>query len=199
MSRIAFDLDDVLGNHTSQFLEFYNATYRKRRKKLALEEVTDYNLATVLKVSNDEFYGILNRFYASEYFDEIRPENESQETLGKIIELGHEVCVLTSRPSALAQKTRAWVRRYFEGVDSKQVLLSREILPGPESLKGPVCKKRGINVIVDDSLEQAISCSSECAVLLFDRPWNHRTSILLPRHVVRVDSWVKIYQEVEKY
>ena len=198
MARIAFDLDDVLGNHTRQFVEFYNATSRKRRK-LTFEEVTEYNLGRILGIGDDEFYGILNRFYGSEFFDNIQPEEGSQDTIGKIMELGYEVCVLTSRPKALGTQTRAWVKKYFEGIDPKQVLLSKEILPGPESLKGPVCKKRGIDLIVDDSLEQAISCASECAVLLFDRPWNQRVNIRLPRHVVRVNSWKELYKQALKY
>ena len=199
MARVAVDLDDVLGDHTHKFVDFYNEAYRKRRKRLSFEDVTEYNLATVLGVSDDESYGVLNRFYESEFFDAIQPEEGSQETVGKIIEWGHEVFVLTSRPQALGQKTRAWVRKYFDMIHSKQVLLSKEIVPGPESLKGPVCKKRGIGQMVEDSLEQTISCASECAVLLFDRPWNRRVSVILPRHVVRVYSWKDVEREVKKY
>ncbi len=115
------------------------------------------------------------------------------------MELGNEAWVLTSRPKPLAAKTRAWVKKHFEGIGPKQVLLSKEIFPGPESLKGPICSQRGIDLIVEDSLEQTISCMPYCAVLLFDRPWNRRPRVILPKHVTRVYSWDEIYKEAAKY
>lgn len=201
MVRIAFDLDDVLGDHTEKFVLFYNQEYgRKKGKRLIdIEEVGDYNFAPLLSVSDEECYGILARFYDSEFFEAISPKEGAQRSVEKILNLGHASCVITSRPKPLAAKTRAWIKRYFEGIDPKQVLLSKEIFPGPESLKGPICKQRRIDIIVEDSLEQAISCSHQCAVLLFDRPWNRRSRVSLPTHVKRVYTWDDVFNEVDKY
>ncbi len=197
MSKIAFDLDDTLGNHTQQFIAFHHRVYRK---KFRFEAFTSYGLDRVLRVTPDEAYGRLSRFYESPEFDAISPLPETQEYVQKMAEDGEELFVLTGRPKALREKTKAWVRKHFPQIGLKQILIAGELLPGPEQAKGPICYRRGIDFIVEDSLEQAISCSAHTGVALFNRPWNKNSPITLPKGVIsRVDSWGEVYTLSKRY
>lgn len=197
MSKIALDLDDTLGNHTEQFIAFYARVYNRRLK---MESFTSYGLHTTLRISPDEVYGRLNRFYESPEFDAISPLPGAQECVQRLCEDGEELFLLTGRPKALKEKTKNWAKKYFPQIYPKNVLLSEELLPGPESLKGPICKKRSIDLIVEDSLEQTLSCSAYTGVALFTRPWNIHSPVTLEKNVVtRVETWQEVYALSKKY
>ena len=195
MSRIALDLDDTLGNHTKQFIIFYQRVYGR---KIRFESFTSYGLDKVLRVSPDESYGRLNRFYESPEFDAISPLPGAQDCIQKLAEAGEELLVLTGRPKALKEKTKAWIKKYFPVISTKQILIVGELLPGPEQAKGPICLRRNIDLIVEDSFEQALSCSTRAGVALFNRPWNQNSS-LREETITRVDTWEEVYTLSKKY
>ena len=85
MTRIAFDLDDVLGNHTPQFICFHERVYPTRRR-LHLEMFRSYDLAMTLEINPEELYGLLNRFYESPEFEDISPTYGSQNYIQKLRE-----------------------------------------------------------------------------------------------------------------
>lgn len=204
MTKIAFDLDDTLGDHTQQFLAFYERVYRK---KINYDSFTSYGLDRVLRLKPEEAYKRLSQFYESPEFDAISPLPRSQEFVQKLFEDGEQLFVLTGRPKALREKTKAWIRKYFPQIGLKQVLIVGELLPGSEPLKGPICYKRGIELIVEDSLEQALSCSTQTGVALLNRPWNQNSSLTLPskpiqfltKAITRVNSWEQVYVLSKKY
>ncbi len=195
MSKIAFDLDDTLGNHTEQFIKFYERVYKKR---LNFKSFTSYGLERVLRMKRDEVNGCLNRFYESPEFESISPLNNSQEYVQKMFENGEELFVLTGRPKVLREKTKGWVRKYFPCIGLKQILIAGELLPGLEQAKGPICYKRGIDLIVEDSWEQALNCSTHTGVALFNRPWNQSRS-LKEEAITIVNTWEEVYALSKKY
>ncbi|MSR85841.1 hypothetical protein EXS74_00430 [Candidatus Woesearchaeota archaeon] len=198
MSRISFDADDVLLDHTEKFILWHNRVHGKRRNSfLRYEQFRYYDLSQVLRISPDEAWGRLTRFYESEEFAAISPRSGSQECVQRISSLGDHVVILTGRPTALREMTKACMRKYFP--DIGQVLFAGELLPGPEKLKGLICKKRGIDLHIEDSLEQALDCSYYTGVALLNRPWNKSSTIQLPKNITRVDSWEEVYTLASKY
>lgn len=196
MTRVAFDLDDVLGDHTEQFILFNDRVY-PRRRRLHLEQFRSYDFSSTLDISSDDLYGRLNRFYESQEFAAISPTPNSQKYISRLTEEGNEIFVLTSRPRALGKITRNWVKEYFPEVVG--ILITGELLPGPENLKGRICKKRGFHVILEDSLIQALDCANYVGVGLVDKPWNRNIPVTLPKNITRVESWEGIYKLVQKY
>ena len=135
MSRISFDADDVLLDHTDQFILWHNRVYGKKRGSyLRYEQFRSYDLSQVLRITPDEAWGRLTRFYESEEFNAISAVPGSQECVQKISSEGDIVVVLTGRPKALREITKACTRRFFPEIS--QVLFAGELLPGPEKLKG---------------------------------------------------------------
>lgn len=195
MPRIALDLDDVLVNHTTQFILFHNKTYGTR---LRFHHFRMYDISRVLRVSPQEAYKRLNQFYESQEFDQMRPFSEALEYVRKFSQDGEELILITGRPKVLREKTRSWVKKYFPEIG--QVLITGELLSGPEQLKGPICRRRNIDLIVEDSLEQAISCSQCAGVALFNKPWNENSPFALPKEAItRVDSWEEVYLLSKRY
>jgi len=202
MSKIAFDVDDTLGNHTEQFIAFYQRVYRK---KIRFESFISYGLSNVLKVKPVEACRRLDKFYDSPEFEDISPYPGSQECIQKLSEDGEELFILTGRPKALKEKTKNWVRKYFPQIPFRNILTAVEILQGQEQLKGRICFKRSIDLIVEDSLEQALNCSTHTGVALFNRPWNE-SPIILPKKInpitkaiTRIDTWEELYKLAKRY
>ncbi len=195
INRIGLDIDDVLGDHTEQFISFHHRVYRKRFR---FEMFTSYGINQVLKVTPEEAYARLTEFYRSPEFEQITPTLGSQEFVQKITENGDGIFLITGRPRILKDITLSWVLKYFPEIDKKNILFSTELRPGPEQLKGQICYKRSIDLIVEDSLEQALDCAHYSGVVLFNKPWN-ATNVAFPKSITRVSSWNEAYNIAKKY
>ncbi len=62
---------------------------------------------------------------------------------------------------------------------------------GGQTRKAGICNALEIKVLIEDSYDNAISCSnSEIYVYLLNRPWNQANH--LPPNVKRVNDWIEI-------
>ncbi len=197
MRCIGFDIDDVLAEHTRAFITFHNRVYEPKR--LRFEQFTTYGIHQVLRVKPEEAYHRLTEFYRSPEFETIVPTFGSQQCLEDVYNLGSKIIVVTGRPTILKDITIDWIEKYFLQVEKNQILFATELRrPGPEQLKGHICHKRGIDVIVEDSLEQALNCAHHAGVVLVDRPWN-QTSIALPKDITRAYNFQDVCSTILRY
>lgn len=101
----------------------------------------------------------------------------------------YRMIVITGRSESKRKQTEEWLDanfpKLFSAVYFTNVFLgeSEEV----ERKKSDICTDAGVDVLIDDSIEEAVEVSSSgIQVLLFDRPWN-RSSI--PTTVYRVKDW----------
>ncbi len=102
----------------------------------------------------------------------------------------YRMIVITGRSESKRKPTEEWLNVNFPGLFSAvyftNVFLGE--LGEAERKRSDICTDAGVDVLIDDSIEEAVEVSSfGIQVLLFDRPWNNRSSI--PTTVYRVKDW----------
>ncbi|KAI7899624.1 uncharacterized protein BX663DRAFT_520763 [Cokeromyces recurvatus] len=178
---IAVDLDQTLAHTLESLVEWHNDTYSTQLS------VTDFNTYDYWKIwggTREESYVKIREFYESEYFDQIKPIRDfALESLKMLKKRHFSLVIITSRQQFIAERTKRFVDRHYPGIfesiyfcnlgltDAEQL----EYVSKPKSI---ICQEIGVDVLIDDSLEHALDCSSlGIEVLLYDRNgeyiWNH--------------------------
>ncbi len=118
--------------------------------------------------------------------------NGSREAVTHLLD-AYRVIVITGRSETTMVQTEDWLRNNFATM-LPEVYFANNFLSDPNRerrKKVEICIKLGVSVLVEDSLEEAVSVASdEITVLLIDKPWNRCE--LLPPNVYRVKDWKHI-------
>ncbi len=187
---IAVDLDDVLADSLTSFIEFYNKYYDK---SLKYKDFTAYTLNEIKGISREEENKILEHFDESEYFDNIKPIKGAVEAVEELSKK-HEIIIITSRTRDKEEKTKNWVRRFLKGI--KRIYFIRQNYHEKPKTKVEICKEINANLLIEDNLTYAENCAKNgIKVLLFDYPWNQAEN--LPPLIKRVKSWIQISKILE--
>jgi len=104
--------------------------------------------------------------------------------------------VITGRSESRKEQTEEWLESNFSKLFSK-VYFTNTFLGEPweeKRSKSDLCKDVGIDILIDDSVEEAMEVSSiGIPVLLFDRPWNR---IDLVDAICRVNDWNQVLHKL---
>ena len=186
---IAVDVDDVLTDFFDQLIIFHNETYNT---SLKIEDFQSYDTWKTWGGTRDEAISKIKKFFTSEYFDRIKPIKGSLQAI-RSLEDRHKLIIVTSRLDMVAEKTMAWLRRHYQ--DSfKEVHFSYY---DKNISKSQLCKKLGVQVIIDDAEINIIECAKAgMKVLAYDRPWN--SNIKSSDNIIRVHNWDEIIVEISK-
>ncbi|KAI9487609.1 MAG: hypothetical protein EXX96DRAFT_553951 [Benjaminiella poitrasii] len=182
---IAVDLDQTLAHTLESLVDWHNDTYGTHLS------VTDFNTYDYWKVwggTREESYMKIRNFYDSEYFDQIQPIRDFALEGLKMLKRRHfSLVIITSRQQFIAEKTKRFVDKHYPGI-FESIYFCNLDLSDTEQLdyvskpKSVICQEIGVDVLIDDSLEHALDCSSlGIEVLLYDRngeySWNHEDTI----------------------
>jgi len=148
--KIAVDIDDVVANFMETFLVYYNL---KMGKSVRIEEVKNYD-CRVLMEDRVEFVKFVRGFFESEYFAGVGLERGAFEGIN-FLDDNHDVIFITSRPEDYAEGTKAFFKKYFPERDFEILFVGGNDFKGD---KGAVCKRLGIDLIIDDSFENCADC-----------------------------------------
>jgi len=187
---IAVDLDDVLADSLTSFIEFYNKYYDK---ELRYEDFTAYTLNEIKRIPREEENKILEHFDKSEYFDNIKPMRDAVEVIEELSKK-HEIIIITSRTKDKEQKTINWVNKFLKGI--KKVYFIRKNYHEKPKTKSEICKEINANILIEDNLSYAKNCAENgIKVLLVDYPWNQEKN--LHPLIRRVKSWKEILRIIK--
>lgn len=196
LDRLYVDLDDVIGETAQRLLDFAEREYGR---KVAFEEVTSYDLDDVFGMSAEETAEFFRRSNEPEVLSGVALREGAVESMAACRARGIEVWVVTGRPAATRELTRAWladrgvphdellfVDKYgpWQGEDSLPVdpagLLPLEELPDFE-----------FGAAVEDHLGMAriLAGSMRTPVLLMDRPWNRDPEADAHPLITRCRDW----------
>lgn len=102
----------------------------------------------------------------------------------------NEIFLISARAMTAFDITKGWL-------DESKVSYNKLDLIGSHD-KIAACKKYGIEIFMEDRLENAIDISRECniPVILFDTPYNR---VPLPKNVIRVFDWNEARVWVENW
>ncbi len=191
---IGVDIDEVLADLVEQLLRFHNERYHTTLKR---EDVFCYQLRHVWKCTEEEEYKRVIEFYHSHYFREIKLVRGSIQGVKKLKEKGNNLVIITSRHSKGRDGTAGWIERYFPRMFSDIYFTDYYEKEGNIARKASVCKEKGVELLIEDSLDNARDCASErTRVILLDCPWNRCDRVAMPEKVTRVYSWEEIVDDM---
>ncbi|MHB1127754.1 MAG: 5' nucleotidase, NT5C type [Bacillota bacterium] len=175
--HIGVDIDGVLGDILTITVAELNSAYGK---ELGVKDICDYDLSRVYGVSREE---LIDFFKDKEYllFDIMQPMPGAVLAM-KMLKERHSVHIVTARPEFQRAGTEKWLRRHGVPYDSLLLLGNHD--------KRGVCLELGIEVFVEDRLQNALDLSAEgIRVMLMDAPHNQGE---LPHMIYRMHSWDEI-------
>jgi len=184
--KIAIDLDDVVVDFVNGFLKTYELIYGK---KFPFEKIISYNFCKCLKIPKEEAYGLVNRFYETDYFKNIVFIKGAKEGIHKLAKKG-QIYFVTARPLKIKDKTRVFIEEHFPNI-FLEIIHSGDLFSNQGPTKATICKKKNIEFLIDDNKNYAIECASNgTKVLLFDKPWNK--DLDNDKNIYRVYNWREV-------
>lgn len=185
--KIGIDLDDCINDLLGSFIMFHNERYGT---KLIKKDFHCYRYNEVLGISLEEAGKRVMEFYLSPFYDTIVPMPEAMITLYQLKNEGHELAIVTGRPSSVVRITRDWVEKNSPYLFSDIYHTNAYDLDGLKISKSHVCVNLGIKTIIDDDLMHVVDCASfGIKVLVPNRFWNQG---VLPTNATRFHDWNKV-------
>jgi|SRR3989344_5882986 len=196
--KIGIDCDEVLVNLVGPFLEFNRERYGKVVERAG---VFSYDFSEVLGITKDEDYKRFSEFFNSDYVSRILPLEGSQKAI-IILSKRNELYVITSRPLSIKDATKKLIESNYGGsfleihhTDEITDFTFKKADGKRRTLKVDICKKLNVELMIEDSLDKAISCAEGgINTFLMDTPWNQNGT--LPKNIKRVYGWEHILNEL---
>lgn len=189
---IASDLDNVLVDFQTPFMEFLN---KRRGSNLAVNDVWTFRLDDLLGCAREEALALVFAFYESEPFRQLASLDDAASVVPTLT-ADNTLVALTSRPIDRTEvATRANIAEHF-GNHIQEIHFSDHLRLPFERVKSKaeIAKTLGAQVLIDDHHEFLADCPEFGLVgLLYDAPWNR--SVNLPG-VKRVHSWAEIANQL---
>ncbi|MDA3924152.1 MAG: 2-dehydropantoate 2-reductase [Kiritimatiellae bacterium] len=199
--RIYIDFDDVLCE-TARALSA--AAKKVFNRDVPYEKITVFNLQHAFSLSGDEIDQLMDLAHEVDFLAELEPASGAVEAVRKLRDKGHEVVIVTGRPSYCHAGSRAWLKKY--GLEWIEVIYvdkygrAPKILPpdAPPMLTLEQFYKLSFDLAIDDSPDalDLLAALDNCRILIYDRPWNR--AYCSNENMQRINEWVDILRLVEK-
>lgn len=198
--NIGFDADGVLVDTESFQLSAKIKKYIKKHYNLVPINEDGYGIKEVYGCDNETEIYIWSKFviYYSLFY-QIRPW--VKETIKQLREQGNKVFIVTSKACALEKNYKGFIVRFlFElGLKIRGVKVDGIeycSLDNSAEDKLNVCRKRKIDIIIEDKRENIDRLSSELYVLCMDTKNNQKLS---NENICRVYDFNDIFVNIQKY
>ncbi|MGD9276155.1 MAG: hypothetical protein PVJ67_03195 [Candidatus Pacearchaeota archaeon] len=164
---LAWDLDDTLIPTFEKGLVVYgNRVFGTNCK---FEDFTNFFPWEVFKILRGEFLEMLNCFYKSQDFENLRPYPEAQSVVKNLSKVKYQI-LITARPVFLQKETEEFVEEYFPEI--KKVICNGNKTCSNHS-KLNFCLENNVQYLTDDRGETISECSDSGIKCYFPkRPWN---------------------------
>lgn len=185
--KVAVDIDDVLFDFVSRFLQWHDRRYRTN---LRFEDVVfGVQLWEVWGGTKEETVERIPSFFREVDLLNLEPIAGAVEVLRKL-KGTYQLAVVSARDNTVAPLSRAWIDKYFTDVFDEVVLgIANPYAQSRPIAKSELCRRIGASIMIDDELLHAAGCAQAGirALLFGDYPWNQAET--LPPNVVRVANW----------
>ena len=186
--KIGCDYDNVVVDYMGGFCDFYN---QRCGTNFSIQDFKSHNIWETIGGSRFRAVLLVNLFYYSKLFDGIQLIEGAREGIKELSE-NNNLSIVTARFNHFRKKTERDVKRNFDGsIDN--VFYTGFYNPFG---KLDLCKKEGINLLIEDNKHYAVSCADAgINVFLFDRPWNQN---LEHENIIRVYDWSEILEKINE-
>ena len=176
---IACDVDDVICNLQEVVIDLFNKRFGSN---YSVDSFTDYDVMNVLPTQD----GIVMRDMYGEVglYNKVKPIARSKECLQKLINMGHQVYLVTAAvPKTYGEKVD-FIKRHFPFIDESHI----------------VCMKHKwmfkCDVMIDDNLQNLLAKPYYHRILV-DRPWNQSNKDYV-YDIHRCTNWDDIVDVINK-
>ena len=188
MANIYIDIDDTLGDHTSEFITYLK---EKHETNLIKQDIKEHDFRDILFSKFKLHSEIVRDFHKSNNFKKISPMKDSITIIQNIIK-SNNLFLITGRPFDLKEETEKWISNFFPNCFS-EIHLTQQFPKNGET-KGPdkldLCKKLNCSIAIDDDPGTSLKmANSGMKILLFNQPWNENLKHI---NITRVFNWKEI-------
>ena len=173
---IGLDIDGVIVDYAAVMLPLLSEVCQR---PVSVEDICTYDITECLNIDEKAAEYVWQQTLGTDLLINAPPVDGAIDGLSALD--GHEIWIVTGRPSTLQDLTEAWLSRRKIRYD--RIIFDRvmnKMLVGPE-----------FDVFVEDFLEGAtVIAESGVFTLLFNQPWNQ--SMTLPENCRRVYNWSAI-------
>jgi uncharacterized HAD superfamily protein len=179
--RIAVDIDGVLLDFIAGFIP---VVQKRLGVTITHESIITHDLHLLFGIPFRDLWEVVNETLATQTFPLIPGAQKGMKALSY-----HYITIITSRPEEHRERTVENLAKY--GFKYQDILFRKYLKKFTEN--------DGTEVLIEDSLEEAIVASEFIPkVLLFQRPWN-RFTLNVWNRLTPVTNWVEVVSEIKKF
>ncbi|WP_347549573.1 hypothetical protein ABFG93_18935 [Pseudalkalibacillus hwajinpoensis] len=174
IQRLGLDIDGTVTSPQT-FLPYLNSSFNR---KLSLPDITQYNLANLLNISQTEFFEWLKKNEESIYANALLAE-DAHPTL-EDWKSDYELFYISARGNHLLDTTKNWFTL------NKVPYHHIELIGKHDKIDAII--EHNVDVFFEDKHDNACAIAEECniPVILFDTPYNQGP---VPARVERLNNW----------
>ena len=193
--RIYIDFDDVLCE-TAQGLSVLAREMFGR--DVPFEQICSFDLRVAFALDELQYEALMVRAHESAFLLSLPEVTGCVSGVLGWLQAGHDVVVVTGRPSSCHQASRAWLQQHGLGaltiwyVDKYNRV--RDVMPGaPPMWSMTALLQEPFDVAIDDSpmVLDVLQTRAAGRTIVFDRPWNRGYGCPAPR-VRRCCGWQEL-------
>lgn len=184
-SSIAFDVDDVVADTMSLFLEIARHEYRLDRYRHA--DITSYMVEDCIDIDKGILETIFSRIIDGNFSIPLLPLAGAPEVLFRLSRYQRSLLFVTARPSP--DSISGWIQGILP-LDRNCIDI---VATGAFDAKADVLVNRNITCFVEDRLETCYTLEAAGVTpILFKRPWNRK-----PHPFAEVGSWSELEEMID--
>lgn len=176
---ICVDVDDTICNLQEAVINLFNKRYGANYK---IEDFTEFDIMNVLPTQDAI---VMRDIYSdSGLYDKVKPMPGAQKALEKLINLGHQVYLVTAAiPKTYGEKV-AFIQRFFPCIDESHI----------------ICMKHKwllrADVMIEDNLQTLLEKPHYHRILI-NKPWNQSDTDWV-YGVNRCNNWNEILEIINQ-
>ena len=192
--NIGIDVDGVLTDLSGFILENGNKFFKGKRSVINENTYKLMDMFDCSKEEEDKFWFK----YVYKYCLKAKCEKDASDVIKKLRKNGHKIYIITSRLYTKEQSIKGELfRKMLEyWLKKNNIEYDKIIYCNDDKVvndKYYVCKKLNINIMIEDSIDNAVAISKTCRVMLRNRPYNFGYN-----QVTRVSGFKDIYYKIEE-
>jgi len=182
--RIGLDIDGTITS-PSTFIPYLNKHFNKT---LTLDDLTEYDLTSVLDITEKQFWEWMEH-HEGIIYQEAKLAPYAENTLHDWTK-SHELIYITARRNHLADITTNWFTTNAIPFDHIELVGKHDKLDA--------VREHQLDIFFEDKHDNAVAISEEfnIPVILLDTPYNRLPA---PKSVIRAHNWVEAKEWVDNW
>ncbi|KHF41851.1 nucleotidase [Halalkalibacter okhensis] len=182
--RMGLDIDGTVTDPNT-FIPYLNKHFKK---SLTLDDLTEYDLTSVLNITEEQFWKWMGE-HEGLIYKEAELAAHAELTLHEWTK-HHDLIYITARRSHLAEITQNWFMTKAVPYDHIELVGKHDKLDA--------VREHQLDIFFEDKHDNAVAIAEEfnIPVILMDTPYNRLPS---PNNVIRANDWVEAKRWVDNW